>query len=68
MKVTCKCCNKRFDIPIREVLAMAAKLAENRMARPRRNLPDVNGNVLPANDVDAKRQREDAIVKRLSGL
>ena len=62
MRVSCPCCKKRFDVPIRDVLAEAEKLK----ARGVRWSPtDPNGNVLSPNDLEAKRLRDEAVKRRL---
>lgn len=67
MRVTCPCCQKRFDVSNREVLAMAARLAEQRKGRnPGANVgPDVDGNVLRPEDAEAKRLRDASVARRM---
>jgi hypothetical protein len=68
MRVACPCCKKKFDVPHRAVLDEAAKLKENHKGKPRtvdNTGPEVNGNVLPIDDAEAKRLRDEAIRRRL---
>ena len=50
MRTQCPHCSHRFDVPIRAVLAEAARLAEKRK-RP----VVVNGNVLSPQELEEKR-------------
>ena len=59
MRVQCPCgCGFRFDIPIRSVLAEAARLAEKRKHHP--VVAAMNGNLLSPQELEEKRLRDEA--------
>lgn len=67
MRVTCKCCGQRYDLSNREVLAMAARLSEQRKgSHPCANVgPEVDGNVLRPEDAEAKHLRDASVARRM---
>lgn len=65
MRVTCPHCHKRHDVAHKDVLAEAARLAEQRKNGDVADVgEEVNGNVLPTDPKVAK-LKEAAIMRRL---
>jgi hypothetical protein len=67
MRITCPCCSQRFDVPIRDVLTEAERIhaRETKKILAPMYPPDPDGNVLLPMDLDAKRQRDEAVARRL---
>ncbi len=64
MRIRCPRCHEKFDLSHRQVLTEAARLAKQRAVAPAPTQGAIDGNVLPANDLDAKRLRDEAIARR----
>ena len=68
MRVSCPHCHERFDVSHRAVLAEAARLAALRKTGDVADVgAEVNGNVLPAGDAGAGRERAEAVKRRAPG-
>lgn len=65
MRIQCPCCARRFDVPIRTVLAEAARIAEHRQRGRKLPGPDVDGNVLDPSDARARDERNAAVKRRM---
>lgn len=68
MRITCPCCQKRFDVAHAAVLKEAARLkAVRESGDSHADATDCDGNRLNPADETAKRLREQAIARRLAG-